>query len=594
MICLEIGYILQGKYRVLRALGRGGEGSVWLACHLQTEQLWAVKEIKKEKQRGQHELEMMKRIHNSSVSQIVDVLEDGKTIYLIMEYIRGRDLESWVRQEGRLSVWQVLDVGEQMADALCYLHSRSEPVYHLDLKPANIIRTAAGRLVLVDFGSARKAFQQEENRYGTVGFAAPEQYDLNKKVDGRTDIYGLGTVMYYLISGVRYSESLSKSRIPGCPETLERIIRKCIQADPEQRWQSSRVLWREIRKLKKKMRSIKRRYQMWAALLLAILTAGLAVHKLPEEFRTQAEQVWDYEYLLEEALCAGEEDYAFYQKAVFLHPERKDAYLQYLREADRDGVFSQEEERKFWKLLHTIPPGGDETYGELLQKQPEQYGEVASTLGMIYWYDYEKSDGRKIALGWFGRAVKAEENRGEGWWIRAKIFSHMGGYIESLGKESDSGEKQNPAGGYWKDMEKLMEEGFQGYGYPVTVMRFYRESLGQITFYTETFRKAGISAKRQKEMIRKILREAALCSGEESGVSEENKGNERVKEEDLTQQSTRGEMTGKDETISGDEDLTETSKVKQLYQEVREQGKAAMNAVENAGAAMKKEKGEKE
>ena len=118
------------------------------------------------------------------------------------------------------------------------------------------------------------------------------------------------------------------------------------------------------------------------------------------------------------------ESFACYQKAVFMKPGKKEAYLQYLRQADADASFTLEEEEKMRLLLHTIPLGGSETYEEILARSPEQYGEVAAVLGMIYWYDYEGEGGEDIGTGWFMKAAAAgEETEGSpAWSVRASCL----------------------------------------------------------------------------------------------------------------------------------------------------------------------------
>ena len=140
MTRLQTGEVLSGKYRILKALGKGGEGSVWLAVHLQTVQLWAVKEILKRGD-GQefHEINMMKKLQHPSLPKIVDVLEDEAHCFLIMEYVRGHTLEEWLKQKKRFSPEDVLEVGDEISNVLCYLHGQTLPILHLDINPANII-----------------------------------------------------------------------------------------------------------------------------------------------------------------------------------------------------------------------------------------------------------------------------------------------------------------------------------------------------------------------------------------------------------------------------------------------------------------------
>ena len=526
MTRLQTGEVLSGKYRILKALGKGGEGSVWLAVHLQTVQLWAVKEILKRGD-GQefHEINMMKKLQHPSLPKIVDVLEDEAHCFLIMEYVRGRTLEEWLKQRKRFSPEEVLEVGDEISNVLCYLHGQTLPILHLDIKPATIIRKKNGRLVLVDFGAAqRKSGMTEVNqRRGTDGYAAPEQYDLSKPVDVRTDIYGLGATLYRLISGVPYSHALKKSRINGCPDYLGEVIKKCVQVSPGDRWESSRSLSRSLGRAKKKYYFEKQRYRFWIALMLLIITAGMAAREIPREFQTRIKEDWDYDRLLAEALCAGEEkSEEYYKKAVYTAPERGEAYLQYLHQADADAVFDCREEEFLRTLLHTIPVGKSDTNEEMLEENPEAYGAFASELGMIYWYDYEGQDGRKIAAGWFSKAVRAvdgtKKEEAPGWSIRAQIYSHMGSYYERLGIQDDSGEKENYAQVYWQELKQLLEAGVDGYSQPVTRLRFYQESLQQILFLAKEMQKTGIKKEELTAVVKQLAKRAENVETDQSGT----------------------------------------------------------------------------
>ena len=167
---LREGDILQGKYRILRKLGQGAEGSVHLALHIQTEQFWAVKEIRGVSSgRRLHELQMMKSLKNSHLPGIIDVLEEDGSTFLVMEYIRGMPLDKPLLRGGTVSAQQAQDILLQTAEALIYLEGRKPPVFHLDIKPANLIRRQDGRIMLVDFGSAGKGCAGR--RTGTDGYA---------------------------------------------------------------------------------------------------------------------------------------------------------------------------------------------------------------------------------------------------------------------------------------------------------------------------------------------------------------------------------------------------------------------------------------
>lgn len=499
---------------------------MWLGLHLRTEQPWAIKVIEKKQDGGGfRELNAMKKLHHPNLPRVLDVLEDEKYLYLVMEYVRGQNLEEIIGRQGRFAPAQVLDVGIQMGGVLSYLHERAAAVWHLDLKPANIIRCRDGRLILVDFGSAWTATSQKERRrYGTEGFAAPEQFDLRKKVDGRTDVYGLGATLYYLISGKQYSLSLKKAKIPGCPEKLGEIIKKCLCEEKEQRYETSRKLQKELIQLKRNYNFQRQRKKALGAFLMLILALGLALSVLPEEFAFYVEQDWDYERLLEEALCVSkEESLDYYRRAVFMEPCRREGYLQYLEQADLDGVFTKEEETFFRLLLHTIPLGQSKSYEELLSEYPEEYGAVAARMGFICWYDLEGDQGRQVGTGWFRKAEEAgkrvgKEGKLEKWIPQAEIFSHLGSYYERFANGEKKEEQELLVRAYWENLTRLMEQELLS-GETVWIqLRFLKESMNQLLFLTEDLWEAGISREELRNRRTGILEQAEALAGQEEGT----------------------------------------------------------------------------
>lgn len=527
-------------------MGKGGEGSVWLAVHIQTEQLWAIKGIpRKEDGREFHELEMMKKLQHSGLPKVLDVLETETHLYLVTEYIRGYTLEEIKQKQGRFCAEQVWEVGEMLCSVLCYLHERREPIFHLDIKPANIIRQKDGRLVLVDFGAARKLLSAavEMEKRGTDGFAAPEQYDKAAPLDERTDIFGLGATMYYLISGVKYSLPLWKSRVPGCPEYLNEIIHTCIQASPDLRYQNCRQLQREMIRQKKKREAGRWRCKLWMALLLLILSVGIAVRELPEAFTVHMEENWNYEKLLEEALCVNwEESMEYYRQALFLEPERKEAYLQYLNSVQQDGVFSQKEEEALRVLLHSIPLGQNQTYEELLTASALNYAQVAARIGVTYWFCYESDDKRRIARGWFAKAQEVlgslpKNRKKEDWELQAEVFGHMSTYFEQIGQENMM-DGTSPALNYWKDFGKLLKQKEPMEPLDYVELQFLREAAGQMVFLVEELQKEAITKEEIREAAEYVMERVNSEGVQEHGNKKENEKEAQWKQEITKQAQT--------------------------------------------------------
>ncbi|MEW5870314.1 MAG: protein kinase [Chloroflexota bacterium] len=212
---LDSGRILNNRYRIVRKLGQGGFGAIYRAWDLNLKAPCAVKintEISEEAAR-QFALEasMLANLNHAHLPKVTDYFTiQGMGQYLVMEYIDGEDLQEKLDhanlpgEPGHLAEAQILEWMGQVCDALKYLHSRTKPIIHRDVKPANIRITSEGRAVLVDFGIAKTFTPNMATAAAakavTPGFSPPEQYS-GTGTDSRSDIYALGATMYALLTG---------------------------------------------------------------------------------------------------------------------------------------------------------------------------------------------------------------------------------------------------------------------------------------------------------------------------------------------------------------------------------------------------------
>lgn len=263
---LESGTVLNHRYEIVRRIGGGGMGAVYLAKDRNLgDAPRAVKEMveshldpsQHEKAIGDFKREslLLTALEHPCIPTIYDYFYDdtASRFYLVMKYISGGDLASRMRAAigGRLDEKTVTDWGMQVADVLDYLHSRPKPIIYRDLKPANLmIDGNSGRVMLIDFGIARWVTQQEKGvtAVGTMGYAPPELF--SGRVQPASDVYSLGATMFHLLTGsdpqdnplliFDFSKNPRPRQIsPSISTEMEEILMKSVEYRPEDRFRTA-------------------------------------------------------------------------------------------------------------------------------------------------------------------------------------------------------------------------------------------------------------------------------------------------------------------------------------------------------------------
>ena len=177
---LEIGSLVDGKYKILNEVGRGGMSVVYLAMNEKANKQWAIKEVRKDgirdfevvKQGLIVETDMLKKLRHPSLPSIIDVIEDEDTFLIVMDYIEGNPLSSALEEFGAQPQELVISWAKQLCDVLGYLHSQNPPIIYRDMKPANVMLKPDGNVTLIDFGTAREFKEKnlaDTTCLGTVG-----------------------------------------------------------------------------------------------------------------------------------------------------------------------------------------------------------------------------------------------------------------------------------------------------------------------------------------------------------------------------------------------------------------------------------------
>ena len=434
---LQIGSLVDGKYKILNKVGQGGMSVVYLAMNEKANKQWAVKEVRKDgvldfeavKQGLVAETDILKRLDHPYLPSIIDVIDTDESFIIIMDYIQGNSLNKALEEFGAQPQDEVIKWAKQLCDVLGYLHTRTPPIIYRDMKPANVMLKPDGNISLIDFGTAREYKEKnlaDTTCLGTVGYAAPEQFGGMGQTDARTDIYCLGATLYHLVTGKNPCEPPYEIRPireinPNLSSGLERIILKCTQRDPNDRYQSAAELMYALEHYEEVDDSYRKKQKRKLALflapvVLALLFAGASVwgYLSAEKQRTA-----DYDFILAEAANESDPTTALnrYYEAITTDPTRTDAYLgnddfsgmiDYLT---RDGELTVSESSWLSRLKAGLDQKGSSGYSstvdvlaELRAADPSGYEQVCYEIGEAYLFYYSvpvEKDRYAAAATWF-------------------------------------------------------------------------------------------------------------------------------------------------------------------------------------------------
>jgi len=252
---LNPGQILENKYEIIKILGRGGMGTVYLCKNNRLGNLWAVKEVNshcKNEINFLAEPNILKNLSHIGIVRIIDIFYENDNLYIVEDYIEGKTLKEHVNDNGALSSELATDISLQLCSILGYLHSFNPPIVYRDLKPSNIMIKPNNKVVLIDFGIARsyKAGQEGDTMIlGSIGYIAPEQLE-NVQSNAQTDIYSLGATMVFMLTGksiILATDIMHEKNYPeNTPESLIKVIQKASATDPKSRYSDVKFMISEL------------------------------------------------------------------------------------------------------------------------------------------------------------------------------------------------------------------------------------------------------------------------------------------------------------------------------------------------------------
>ena len=401
----SIGCVIDDKYEIVGEVARGGMSIVWLGRDLRLGKMWAVKEVRPNeggeagrvlRQAIIDEANFMKRLDHPCIPRVVDIIDTGAELYVVMDYVNGQSLSCALVSRGRpFTQEQVVAWGIQLCDVLSYLHDFVTPegehrqIVYRDLKPANVMLRDDDQVRLIDFGVCWERAGGQNNDgmiVGSPGYAPPEQLPPEPRpqslppdvvIDARVDIYALGTTLYSLASGhvpkvvrdadgkrrVSFELRPLRSWDASLSEGLECIIERVTQPDPAQRYQTIEEMRHDLEHYERLTSAYREsqkakvtRFRRRVAGAFACVASGVALLGM-----SALVQATDYEALMREASIASAESVdgrgmssaeELYMRAIEVDPTHVEPFEALVRDVyEVDDVFTSDEESRWNEIF---------------------------------------------------------------------------------------------------------------------------------------------------------------------------------------------------------------------------------------------------
>jgi len=261
-----------GPYNIVEILGKGGMGVVYKAVHTTLEQQVAIKALSSElasnpssRKRFVKEAKIQAKFSHPNVVNIFNYIDDGKDVFIVMEYVNGQTLDQKLKNEGTISEDEAITISIPVLEALEFMHSNG--VVHRDIKPSNIMISNTGLVKVTDFGIAKivdeKTKQTKTGMVGSLYYISPEQI-LGEKTSAATDVYSFGVTLFHMVTGKALYEgteyAIMTSHLEGKPpppwevndnvsKNFGKVVLKAIQKAPKDRYKTATAFAQDLKKV---------------------------------------------------------------------------------------------------------------------------------------------------------------------------------------------------------------------------------------------------------------------------------------------------------------------------------------------------------
>ena len=534
---LEVGSLVDGKYRILQKIGQGGMSVVYLARNERANKTWAIKEVRKDgvhdfevvKQGLVAEIDMLKKLNHPHLPSIIDVIDGYDSFLIVMDYIEGNPLDKALAATGAQSQENVINWAKQLCDVLGYLHSRKPPIVYRDMKPSNVMLKSDGNVVLIDFGTAREYKSQnvaDTTCLGTRGYAAPEQFGGMGQTDARTDIYCLGATIYHLVTGHNpcmppYEIRPIREWNPMLSEGLEQIIIKCTQSNPADRYQSCAELYYDLEHFEeldyktRRKNNTKWRLFIASAVMTLVMFAGAISSYIGKNAISGA--TYDSYMSKGRESTTFEDKYNNFKEAVNIQPSNSEPYMEILNVLTDDKIsdptFTDEEYNTFRTeiLEHSNTAFSNKTNISILQdKNVQGYAELAMELGYDCYFeceDIDTSNAASRAKTWYDNAISTEMLNPEQT-ARAQMISTLVEKRDGVTRLKKDGTREITYVDYWGSVLEILEKSSQDT--PLMQIKMCRFALNEVKNHAKDFIKEGITEDTIRQSIIGYAKD--LCS----------------------------------------------------------------------------------
>lgn len=531
---LEIGSLVDGKYKILSEVGHGGMSVVYLAINERANKTWAIKEVRKDgvcdfeavRQGLIVETDMLKKLNHPNLPSIIDVIDTEECFLIVMDYVEGKSLQKVMELNGPQPVEVVINWGKQLCDVLGYLHNQNPPIIYRDMKPANIMLKPDGNITLIDFGTARefkfREMVQDTVVLGTRGYAPPEQYGGAGQTDARSDIYSVGATLYYLLTGHNPAQPPYEIKhlrywdMAFAGSGIEKIVDRCCQQDANMRYQSAAELYYALDHAKDADdAALRARNAKWAAFLVSLGVCVLGmIGMVAFSLAKSNAQSNTYSYYVEQARegSAFSEILSYCKDANLIRPEQPDAYqvLCDLVLSEKYGSFDD-------NVLELIAMLNYNDNGLKMQAQaPDVYDRILYNIGFGYVFLTHSEPNWVAGASYLGRVLDSgaldEQER-----VIARVCYTIGenfGQLEGTTGKNNSGLVAGDTFTYadfWAAMEELVTRETMEALDPNFRLALCKQPAYYISVWCDGFKSYGVKREQVNgmlELLRQIVEES--------------------------------------------------------------------------------------